>query len=257
MWFGGVSEGTHHKILELSWSLAALRDLPDLASAAAELMDDIVGADYLSFTLVDASQRPLRTAIYPQAVRSIISEQDLSSAVGYHPALHVFSAQGARAVPVRTEDIIRWPEFVRTRAYSVLCKPHNLRHQLLIPVRCDPASATATAYTINRCARSFTDDDLATGYALQSVLVAHHSVRTATPVDDARVEDVRRRLGLTVREAEVLDLVAQGLTAGAIGHVLRLSRRTVHKHLENAYAALGVHDRMRAVAKCRHHGLVR
>jgi DNA-binding CsgD family transcriptional regulator len=61
--------------------------------------------------------------------------------------------------------------------------------------------------------------------------------------DPARV----RALGVSSREAEVLSLAARGLTDGQIAHELYLSVRTVAKHLEHAYAKLGVHTRSEAV----------
>lgn len=61
---------------------------------------------------------------------------------------------------------------------------------------------------------------------------------------------------LTAREIEVLQLVGRGLTAQAAAHVCRISLRTVHKHLENAYTKLGVHDRLSAVDLARRCGLL-
>ena len=52
---------------------------------------------------------------------------------------------------------------------------------------------------------------------------------------------------LTDRERVVITLVRQGMTAVAIAHRLGISPRTVHKHLENVYAKLGVGDRLSAV----------
>jgi DNA-binding NarL/FixJ family response regulator len=54
---------------------------------------------------------------------------------------------------------------------------------------------------------------------------------------------------LTRREREVLDLVAEGRTNAAIGHVLEVSPRTVAKHLEHAYRKLQVNCRVQAVAR--------
>ena len=64
----------------------------------------------------------------------------------------------------------------------------------------------------------------------------------------ARAETIDR-LGLTPREVQILELLATGLTATAIGHVCRISPRTVRKHLENIYAKLGCHDRLMAVRR--------
>jgi HD-GYP domain-containing protein (c-di-GMP phosphodiesterase class II) len=52
---------------------------------------------------------------------------------------------------------------------------------------------------------------------------------------------------LTDRERAVLDLVADGLTNGAIGRRLGISPKTVNAHLEHAYAKLGVSTRASAV----------
>lgn len=65
-----------------------------------------------------------------------------------------------------------------------------------------------------------------------------------------------REFGLTSRELEVLDLLAQGLLATSIASRLALSPRTVHKHLGNIYDKLGVHDRLVAVSLARRRGLV-
>jgi DNA-binding CsgD family transcriptional regulator len=56
---------------------------------------------------------------------------------------------------------------------------------------------------------------------------------------------------LTARERDVLDGVAQGLTNAQIAEKLWLSPGTVGKHLENAFAKLGVHSRAGAVALMR------
>jgi LuxR family transcriptional regulator, maltose regulon positive regulatory protein len=54
---------------------------------------------------------------------------------------------------------------------------------------------------------------------------------------------------LTPRELEVLRLVSEGLTDGDIAARLVLSKHTIHRHLQNAYARLGCSSRASAVAK--------
>src|SRR5262249_42057444 len=50
--------------------------------------------------------------------------------------------------------------------------------------------------------------------------------------------------GLSGREAEVMHWVAQGKTNLETATILKLSRRTVDKHLEHIYSKLGVETRM-------------
>ena len=54
--------------------------------------------------------------------------------------------------------------------------------------------------------------------------------------------------GLTVREAEVLALVAQGRSNKGISDALTLSVRTVERHIENLYRRIGAHSRFEATA---------
>jgi DNA-binding NarL/FixJ family response regulator len=62
--------------------------------------------------------------------------------------------------------------------------------------------------------------------------------------------------GLTVRETEVLALVAEGLTNRAIAERLVLSENTVIRHVANIFAKLDVGSRAAAVAAAAARGLV-
>ena len=65
-----------------------------------------------------------------------------------------------------------------------------------------------------------------------------------------RVSDVGPRSAIRVspRQAEILELVANGLPDKEIAARLGVSLRTVRTHLERFYAARGVHDRAAAAA---------
>jgi ATP/maltotriose-dependent transcriptional regulator MalT len=54
---------------------------------------------------------------------------------------------------------------------------------------------------------------------------------------------------ISMREREILVLVAQGYTNMEIGDRLSIARTTVRTHLENIFAKLCVHDRTEAVVK--------
>ena len=61
--------------------------------------------------------------------------------------------------------------------------------------------------------------------------------------------------GLTVREAEVLRLVAGGLTDAQVAERLVLSVRTVHSHVRSIYRKLGVSSRSAATGYALRQGL--
>lgn len=87
-------------------------------------------------------------------------------------------------------------------------------------------------------------------------LLPHAVAATARRERYQAGRDAAREYGLTTRELEVLELLAQGLLATSIASRLSLSPRTVHKHLGNIYDKLGVHDRLVAVSLARGRGLV-
>ncbi|MFD9034743.1 response regulator [Streptomyces sp. NPDC059567] len=62
--------------------------------------------------------------------------------------------------------------------------------------------------------------------------------------------------GLTEREAEVLGLVADGLSNQEVARRLGISTATVKTHINNLFAKIGVRDRVQAVRYAYQHGLV-
>lgn len=105
----------------------------------------------------------------------------------------------------------------------------------------------------------FADADVALLHEAVPVLVALLPHVIAASQRRQRAEaghQAAGEFGLTARELEVLELLAQGLLATSIASRLSLSPRTVHKHLGNIYDKLGVHDRLVAVSLARSRYLV-
>lgn len=67
--------------------------------------------------------------------------------------------------------------------------------------------------------------------------------------DDTKLR--RAVFGLSNREAEVMNLLAQGLTNGEVAHDLFLSEKTVKNHVNRIYAKLGAPTRGAAIAAWR------
>jgi len=74
----------------------------------------------------------------------------------------------------------------------------------------------------------------------------HRTVADASKIDF---------LDLTVREREVLDLVARGLDNAQIAAQLSLSTKTVRNHINSIFSKLGTPNRARAIVRAREAGL--
>ena len=74
--------------------------------------------------------------------------------------------------------------------------------------------------------------------------------------EEIRLRAPRTRPVMTDRERETLGLIAEGLSAPAIGSALHLSTATVKTHLQHIYEKLGVSERAAAVAEAMRRGLL-
>lgn len=88
------------------------------------------------------------------------------------------------------------------------------------------------------------------------LLRAWRGATAAQRRSSAEAEERARALKLTPREITVLSLLAEALTAEAIGRRLGISVRTVHKHVENLYRKLGTRDRLATVLRAQQAGLL-
>jgi DNA-binding NarL/FixJ family response regulator len=99
---------------------------------------------------------------------------------------------------------------------------------------------------------------VARGEAALDPAVQHHVV-AALSEPGAAVEETAPELpdGLTPREAEVLALIAEGLTNAEIADRLVVSGATVKTHVNRIFAKTGARDRAQAVVYAYAHGLHR
>lgn len=104
---------------------------------------------------------------------------------------------------------------------------------------------------------------LATGEQLVDAVlrVAHGETVIAGEAQTAvaaeiRLREIVPRPPVSAREREILELIAEGLSAPEIGHRLHLATPTVKTHLSNLYEKLGVSERAAAVAAAMRRGLL-
>ena len=180
-------------------------------------------------------------------------EADYWARVGLpvHPILCFYAATGTP----RPMSIGRVPRsLVPPHGFAVVrdCLQHvGLEQQLSIPLHLTPT--TSQAFVLAQTGDDYGDEDVQLARLIQPLLALLHRQAALLSTADC---DAAAAAGVTGRELAVLRLLAEGRTAVAIGHVLRISPRTVHTHLGHLYRKLGVADRVQAVLVARELGIL-
>ena len=76
------------------------------------------------------------------------------------------------------------------------------------------------------------------------------------PTSSERWTSARRSATLTVREQQVLELLARGMRNKEIASALGITADTTGAHVKSIYAKFGVHDRTAALAEAIRRGLI-
>lgn len=92
---------------------------------------------------------------------------------------------------------------------------------------------------------------------IHAIREVHAGRRVVTPEIQEALDERARRPTLTLREWQVLELVAEGMRNKEIAVALGISGDTVGMHVKNLYSKLDVHDRTAAVAKAIRRGIIR
>jgi hypothetical protein len=192
--------------------------IEDSLAAVGVLLDAIAPSDgggWISMDL-DAARTEVSSFRGEAAPDQDVADGVLATSAD-HPMVRSFTTWGheRETGPRRLSDLATRSELRRTRAYAELLRPLGIEHPVFVATGRSSARA-ARGWALNRASRDFTDqemDRLATAYPVLRIV---DQVMTAPSMPRAAAME---RWGLTAREAEVLGLVATGLTAKAIGAV--------------------------------------
>jgi LuxR family transcriptional regulator, maltose regulon positive regulatory protein len=226
-------------------------DLGD-ASRAVDLLEPVLRR-------VPAQNRTLRAAPVEVMVRAKIASGDAEAAASHLAELRsiaealgtrplrasvalseglVMAAAGDRETArERLEDAVEL--FAASDASFELARARLELARVLVSLDREDAAVREATLALRRL-----DDISAVGEAARA-----RELLTDLGAPAARRRARAREQLLTPREVEILRLVSEGLKDGEIAARLVLSKHTVHRHLQNAYARLGCSTRASAVAK--------
>jgi DNA-binding CsgD family transcriptional regulator len=200
----------------------------------------LIPCDSVTFCELDrVAERALGGTTLPEEMDVEEPEVDYWEARHEHPVCHYHESTGDWGA-YRLSDFVELRRYRSSRIYAEWFRPLGV--ESLITVGLDaPLSHTKVFLLARSGGRDFDAADCLVLNVLRPYLAM-------------RYEAARRRsagsgtcAALTDRERQILALVAEGKTNGDIADELFIARGTVRRHLENAYAKLGVHTRTAAV----------
>jgi DNA-binding CsgD family transcriptional regulator len=201
------------------------------------------------------SQRLGRARILPASVQIAVAAQDLENAQESTAELEsiavTFDTPMLHAMARLARGRVQLAENDPGAAVNTL---HDaLRRWQALDV---PYEVATTATLIGQALRETGDDEGATAsFSRARALFEQIGARLdARDVDAAHT--TRRPAGLTERETEVLRLIAAGRTNKEVAAELRLSPKTVSRHLTNIFTKIDVSSRAAATAFAFEHHLI-
>jgi len=218
-----------------------------LAPGVADSLQRLVPAANINLCELNLRRRRCRVlGLGPDWRGEMDEDDDEDEEVFWEHFWPTLSCSYTERIPRLRSDVTTTDDFCTTRQwhstgmYTDYIGRNGGDKSLIMPLSGPPGIARRLVF-FGEPGQSFTDRHRSAATLLQPHIVdvlRLHARRAAT-------------LSLTVRQRELLRLVAAGDTNTAIARQFQLSPGTVRKHLENTFARLGVASRTEAVAKIR------
>lgn len=228
--------------------LHELRDLEGLRAVAGAVFRRVVPAPYFSWfcsargRLGDIGEDGVFWESPRRASRAVLRRA--AALMDEHPFTRHVRETGETG-PLRLSDFWTRREQLRSELHRQVFRHVGIGRLLGMAVAYGRWAGTITL------ARPFSDPDFSERDRTMLRLVAPHYAQALELASLASVHrtaslDVLARLGLTPRESDVATWLAGGRSNAEIAALLRMSPRTVEKHVENILGKLGVENRTAA-----------
>ncbi len=184
----------------------------------------------------------------PELISDELAER-LAARAEEHPLIEYWaSGSGDAEDVVAISDLVEADQFTASEFYEACYAGTGIRDELRVPI---PAtSGTTSALIFCRAQPGFTEKEREHARLIGTVLAGCEGPsREIEALKEGRFTQARLRAhGLTVREAEIFALLAEGRRSQRVANELGISIRTVEKHTQSVYRQLGVTSRAEAMS---------
>jgi DNA-binding CsgD family transcriptional regulator len=227
-------------------------ELPQFRRCLISALARAVPSDWVSLNDIGPDPADLFVVVEP---RMTPEEFETFGRLSHQNPLVAHYARTGDGRAYRISDVVDPADFHRTELYREFYEPRGIEHQIAFTLPAPRHRLLGVA--LSRRSSDFSDAERALLDRARPFLIEGYRnaiAHSGVPVRPSPAEAFppsAHRLGLTPREYEVLSETAAGRSAVAVGELLGLSPRTVHKHLERAYRKVGVGGRLAATAAMR------
>jgi DNA-binding CsgD family transcriptional regulator len=238
--------GIEKRVLSLLGELIGLLELEEFSYGLLRVLREAVPSDFCAIHELPADLPHTISLTDPLTSRE--SHAVFARYAPQNPIAEYFlRTRDGRAT--RFSDLITRRQLHRLDIYREVYGPLAVEYQIAFTLPSGPERILGVA--LSRCKRDFTAAErdllnLARPYLIQAYrnALAHTDLMRAS---GTRVSiSAMGRLGLTERQAEVLQLIAMGYSNEHAAAALGIRVRTAQKHLEHCYRTLKVNSRSEA-----------
>ena len=235
-------------LLELIADVQGLFGLEEFRAGLLDALWRAIPSDYASVNNIGPSPETSFVVARPDLTAEAIAT--FNRLAHENPLVaHYRQTQDGRVY--RFSDLVTRSELHALTIYRELYRPLGVEYQMAFTL--PTASDRILGVALSRGSHDYSDAERdllgdARRFIIQAFRAAslYDSLREAARPDDAAVESKLEASGLTKREAQVVALVARGRSNRDAAALLGMAERTVAKHLQRAFAKLGVSNRSQA-----------
>jgi DNA-binding CsgD family transcriptional regulator len=229
-------------VLDFLWRVRSPASPVAFVELLLQGMKSLIPCDLITYNEFHAPSRTIRSTVLPTSVLPPGGTTPVTRHYRDHPLL-VYQLRTGDGRPRRLGDVGSMRIFRGTALFSEVYRPARIPWEIAMTLPAGPGTIRCVA--LHRGGRDFSDADVEL-----LALVRPYLAEVQQEMDRPRAVhglSPHAIVGLSPRERDVLSAAARGKTNAEIGAALKISSRTVQKHLEHVYDKVGVRRRAGAV----------